>query len=956
MHRLAYVASTLAFSFCVFMPSVAFAAPSNLLSGQINALLHSIQRLTAGETTAVNDFTANVAAIQDLLEAGKEQVLGASTGPGMSAAEVAANRLIELGPGDYAVTTHTIGKPAGKTKRVEFTLPSGTVVWVDIDQNATASLTAPSEGTPAYVSGIDPDVEIYNEYDQVPGADENGIPNSVKKWIEKTGSAAVIIQMNLPFKRFYEKGDTAAQKASKKAQFNSAKQSVKAAMGKDGREKFDLEIINGFSATINAEALKGITRNPHVAGIHPVGKARLALSKSIPYIGAEDTGSRFVAVETAGIVVPVTGIGVKIAVIDTGVDYVLPALGGCFGPTCKVIGGYNFITPGASILDLYGHGTAVALIAAGADSAKEGQVPLTGVAPGARILAYKVVFDNGKTDAQYIIAGINRAVQDGADIINLSLSQFCLNGGLVESHVNPGPIFYNDKCGPTDLTSQAVNNASAKGVTVVVAAGNGGPASPSIWPLGTAASAITVANGCPPDAAPGDPNCAGQINHTSSIGPVIYKGIDYKKPDITAPGTSICTSLSRIAILVSSSSWCHDRSHFLVSGTSFAAPHVAGVAALLKQANPSWAPADIKNFIKSNAVNLGLGYSAQGAGMVHLSSIPGATATKVKAQPSPWKVRSKKNSQRSENAQTFTVDGGGLTGGGRKALAPATSHLAAAWASLSTLALRNTDSKSVTIGFTPVFSDPGITFSSDIQTLDFSASTTATFTGTIAVDNDVTEPGTYFAGYVTFTDAGGTLVGALPVFVTVEPSFTLSIEGAPTEDSNVLDYGVYAPSLTSWTSAPQNITITNQRTDKAETITFSIDYFMDLGETPLYGQVTLNAQTVTVPAGGSITVPTSLSVPYALPINIYSGFINISDGSYTTSIPATFARFYVLNIDSTVTPTSIYLSGITSQIPPTDKTTTVYLADDVSVTGRPYTAAVDSPDTMNRAMRERPTI
>ena len=140
----------------------------------------------------------------------------------------------------------------------------------------------------------------------------------------------------------------------------------------------------------------------------------------------------------------VTGAGVKVAIIDTGVDYTVPALGGSMG--VKVVGGYNFVDDNTDIMDTDGHGTAVAGIIAGNSSTFEG------VAPGAQLLVYKVV-SNGETTSDLIIEALDRAAQDGARVVNLSL------GG--------------------SLTSNALDSLSqllySQGIELVAAIGNDGP-------------------------------------------------------------------------------------------------------------------------------------------------------------------------------------------------------------------------------------------------------------------------------------------------------------------------------------------------------------------------------------------------------------------------------------------------------------------------------------------------
>ena len=141
----------------------------------------------------------------------------------------------------------------------------------------------------------------------------------------------------------------------------------------------------------------------------------------------------------------ITGKGVKVAVIDTGVDYTHPALGGSFG--VKVVGGYDFVNNDPDPLDVDGHGTAVAGILAGNTS------DFRGVAPDAEILAYRV-FVKEQTTSELIIKALDRAEKDGAQIINLSLG-----GGFTSVELSRlGYLLF------------------AKGVELVAAIGNEGPA------------------------------------------------------------------------------------------------------------------------------------------------------------------------------------------------------------------------------------------------------------------------------------------------------------------------------------------------------------------------------------------------------------------------------------------------------------------------------------------------
>lgn len=179
-------------------------------------------------------------------------------------------------------------------------------------------------------------------------------------------------------------------------------------------------------------------------------KAVLMLDKSVPYTGAGE-------IQRSGY----SGDGVTVAVIDTGIDPTHPDLGGPEGG--KIAGGHNFVNGGEPPNDRNGHGTQVAGIIA-ANGA------VAGIAPDAKILSYKVS-DNGESvSSELIIRAIYSAVEDGADIINISLGVNKTNSRI----------------------DDAVNYAVKSGVLVVVAAGNDGPGLETIGSPGGNPNAVTV--------------------------------------------------------------------------------------------------------------------------------------------------------------------------------------------------------------------------------------------------------------------------------------------------------------------------------------------------------------------------------------------------------------------------------------------------------------------------------
>ncbi len=185
--------------------------------------------------------------------------------------------------------------------------------------------------------------------------------------------------------------------------------------------------------------------------LQPENEIQTYLERSVPYVGTD---------------IPrmdgIDGTGIKIAVIDTGVDFNHPDLFG-WGPDGKVVGGYNFIQEGQPPMDTNGHGTQVAGVIAA-----DGQA--VGIAPKAKILAYKVSEDGEGVSSELITRAVEKAVEDGADIINISLGVNKTNTKI----------------------ERAINHALEKEIFVVTAAGNDGPNFKTIGSPGRNFGSVTV--------------------------------------------------------------------------------------------------------------------------------------------------------------------------------------------------------------------------------------------------------------------------------------------------------------------------------------------------------------------------------------------------------------------------------------------------------------------------------
>ena len=356
-------------------------------------------------------------------------------------------------------------------------------------------------------------------------------------------------------------------------------------------------VLNGLAVSVPRGRLSRLTSLPGVAEV--VYGTRYAGASSEAAAGPPAAWSRSVGA---------TGEGVKIAILDDGVDQRHPFFspagfampegfpkGNAAFTTAKVIAARAFPprTPAWRHAaapfdpDQSDHGTHVAGIAAGNAGvlAAERRTTLSGVAPRAYIGNYKVLTiptDSGvglDGNSPEIVAGIEAAVSDGMDVINLSLG---------EPEVEP----------TRDLVARAVDAASDAGVVVTIAAGNDGGSfgAGSVSSPGSAAKAITVA------ATAGRTDVAG----FSSIGPTPLSL--RLKPDVAAPGVDVLSSVPARA-----GTWAS------FSGTSMAAPHVAGAAALLLERHPDWTPAQVKSALVQTAAPLAVAPARGGAGSVDVA-------------------------------------------------------------------------------------------------------------------------------------------------------------------------------------------------------------------------------------------------------------------------------------------------------------------------------------------------
>jgi len=318
-------------------------------------------------------------------------------------------------------------------------------------------------------------------------------------------------------------------------------------------------IFNGICIkNIPESFVEKIKNLSFVKDVFPNYHLKACLDESVPLINAPQVWKLYDKYGNN-----IRGSGVRVAILDTGMDYNHPDLADSY------VTGYDFVHNDTDPMDDNGHGTHIAGIISGNGISSSNKY--VGIAPDVDLYIYKILDSAGNAGFERFIEGIEAAIDpnddgdpsDHVDIISLS--------------------FGTDQPGkPDDEISSKIDEIVDMGVIVVAAAGNGGPSSQTITSPGASLKAITV----------GSVSKSKYISVTSSRGPVNDSGVFRIKPDVVAPGVDITST-------------CLGGGYISKSGTSMATPHVAGAAALLLQVHPDWTPAMIKNELESTAEDLG---------------------------------------------------------------------------------------------------------------------------------------------------------------------------------------------------------------------------------------------------------------------------------------------------------------------------------------------------------------
>ena len=300
---------------------------------------------------------------------------------------------------------------------------------------------------------------------------------------------------------------------------------------------------------------------------------------------------------------PVTGRGVTVAVLDTGVDGLHPDLAGRVVQNLKLADtqsqgvGFNYpvVSPNLPNTDqVYGHGTFVAGVIAGSGQQSAGKY--AGVASGANILGLSA----GDASLLFVLSGFDYLLGNAASF----------NVRVVNCSFSANTVF--DVNDPVNIATKMLTDA---GISVVFSAGNTGPGADSLNPYSVAPWVVSV----------GATDNLGKLAKFSSRGEF---GSPLFRPTLVAPGVSTVSLRPSTVASLTSVNGAIDQDQQLNSnelayyttgsGTSFSAPQVAGVIALMLEANPNLSPAQIRDILQRTSTPLPPYYLHEvGAGMLN---------------------------------------------------------------------------------------------------------------------------------------------------------------------------------------------------------------------------------------------------------------------------------------------------------------------------------------------------
>jgi len=361
--------------------------------------------------------------------------------------------------------------------------------------------------------------------------------------------------------------------------------------GRGGVVKTRHASIRGYSARVPASQLEAFADDPEIEHISIDEPVKARMDVAYPAVKADLAYQEF----------GVTGSGIGVAVIDTGVA-AHPDL--MKGPGNRQVVEVEIVGKEPGLADYYGHGTHVAGIIAGSGASSTGRPfyrTFKGIAPGVQLLSVRALAPDGSGYTSDILAGLDWVIRNKS-VYNIRVVNMSLGHPVFESYT-------------TDPLCRAVRAANDAGLVVVAAAGNGGR-------LGTGFGTIDTPGNEPSVITVGAlDNMHTVTTSDDTLAPYSSKGpslVDFVvKPDLVAPGSSIVSlrdpgsyldvNYHYLTLKVGDYKYdtlnaLNDGAYYTLSGTSMAAPMVSAAAALMLQNEPGLNPATVKARLMASAV------------------------------------------------------------------------------------------------------------------------------------------------------------------------------------------------------------------------------------------------------------------------------------------------------------------------------------------------------------------
>ncbi len=393
-----------------------------------------------------------------------------------------------------------------------------------------------------------------------------------------------------------------------------------------GKAKRSVGIVGGATAQVRGEQVLNLTNSKRVDYVFADVKLVAKWDPLLDGSKATTPGILSINAPAAWQTYGVSGRGIGVAIVDSGI-YAHPDIAARIAAQVDLTAGTVTNTDPVTALtttttytavglgvDPGGHGTHVAGLVAGDGTSSGGAY--TGVAPRASLLDVRVIRGDGTSNVGIVLQGLQWVLKNRVTY-NIKVANLSLGGPVTKSY----------KLDPLDTAVEVLNFA---GITVVVSAGNSGPTSTTITSPANDPFVISVG-------AIDDNQTVTTADDTiatfSSRGPT---AIDLRnKPDISAPGRKMVSLRSPGSTLDTiyperrvTGTDTTNAAYFTLSGTSMAAPVVAGTVALMLERNATLAPNQVKSRLKSSATPLAV-YTRldQGAGRIDVAKTVGAIST-----------------------------------------------------------------------------------------------------------------------------------------------------------------------------------------------------------------------------------------------------------------------------------------------------------------------------------------